>query len=92
MSKPSYCTNSSAASCVECPLSSYGRDCRNERILLSVLEVAHIWGVSRGRVSQLCREGRVPGASLVGRTYVIPACGLPDLDDIVDTTARPINK
>jgi len=86
--KPSYCTNETAPSCAECSFSSYGRDCHNERILLSILEVAAIWGVSRQRVSQLCREGRIPGASMVGRTYVIPAAGLPDLDNIVDTGSR----
>ena len=40
--------------------------------LLSAKEVAAKWGVSQRRVVVLCSEGRVPGAQIVGNSWVIP--------------------
>ena len=35
-------------------------------------ELAEIWGISRRRVTTLCREGRLEGAILKGETWLIP--------------------
>lgn len=35
-------------------------------------ELAEIWGISRRRVTTLCREGRLEGAILKGKTWLIP--------------------
>ena len=39
---------------------------------LSAAEVANNWGVSKRRVTILCKEGRIPGAQIVGNMWVIP--------------------
>ncbi len=45
---------------------------------LTTKELAEKWGISRRRVSKLCQEGRVTGAILKGKTWLIP-----------DTTEKP---
>ena len=40
---------------------------------ISSSEAATKWGLTRRRVSLLCAEGRIPGAKLVGRSYIVPA-------------------
>lgn len=35
-------------------------------------EFADKWGISRRRVSKLCQEGRIAGAVLKGKTWLIP--------------------
>ena len=35
-------------------------------------ELAEIWGISRRRVTTLCIEGRLEGAILKGKTWLIP--------------------
>ena len=40
---------------------------------LSAAEVAKIWGVSKRRVAIFCKEGRVPGAHIVGNMWLIPS-------------------
>lgn len=39
---------------------------------LTTTEISKIWNVSRRRVSALCNEGRVEGAILKGKTWLIP--------------------
>ena len=39
---------------------------------LTTTELAEAWGVSRRRVNTLCREGRLEGAILKGKTWLIP--------------------
>jgi excisionase family DNA binding protein len=41
--------------------------------LITVTEAAKRLGLSRQRIGQLCNDGRIPGAVLVGRQWVIPA-------------------
>lgn len=36
-------------------------------------EMAEVWNVSRRRVSVLCKEGRIDGAILKGKTWLIPS-------------------
>jgi len=40
--------------------------------LVSAKDAAKKWGVSQRRVITLCSEGRIPGAQLVGNSWVIP--------------------
>ena len=39
---------------------------------LSVAEIAKLWNVSERSVRNYCAEGRIPGAYLVGKTWMIP--------------------
>lgn len=39
---------------------------------LTTSELADLWGISRRRVTTLCREGRLEGAILKGKTWLIP--------------------
>lgn len=39
---------------------------------LTTSELADLWGISRRRVTTLCREGRLKGAVLKGKTWLIP--------------------
>ena len=41
--------------------------------LLTTTEMAKKWNISRRRVSLLCVEGRIEGAILKGKTWLIPA-------------------
>ena len=40
--------------------------------LLTTTQIAEKWGISRRRVTTLCREGRVEGAILRGNTWLVP--------------------
>lgn len=40
---------------------------------LSVVEVAKLWSMSERSVRNYCAEGRIPGAILVGKTWMIPS-------------------
>ncbi len=40
---------------------------------LSVRETAEKWGISVRRLQVICRQGRIPGAFLVGNSWAIPA-------------------
>ena len=40
---------------------------------LSVSEIAKLWNVSERSVRNYCSEGRIPGAYLVGKTWMIPS-------------------
>ena len=39
---------------------------------LSTTEVSKIWGICPRRIQVLCANDRVPGASRVGNTWIIP--------------------
>ncbi len=40
---------------------------------LSVAEIAKLWNMSERSVRNYCAEGRIPGAMLVGKTWMIPS-------------------
>ena len=40
---------------------------------LSVAEIAKLWNMSERSVRNYCSEGRIPGAYLVGKTWMIPS-------------------
>jgi hypothetical protein len=40
---------------------------------LSIRETAEKWGISVRRLQVICRQGRIPGAFLVGNSWAIPA-------------------
>ena len=40
--------------------------------LLTTTQMAENWGISRRRVTTLCREGRIEGAIIRGNTWLIP--------------------
>ena len=40
---------------------------------LTTQKAAEKWGISRRRVSKLCQEGRIDGAVLMGKTWILPA-------------------
>lgn len=35
-------------------------------------EMSQKWGITRRRITKLCNEGRIQGAVLMGRTWIIP--------------------
>lgn len=39
---------------------------------LTTAEFAKIWNISQRRVAIYCKEGRIQGAELKGRTWLIP--------------------
>lgn len=39
---------------------------------LTTTEMSQKWNISRRRISTLCSEGRIEGAFLKGRTWLIP--------------------
>lgn len=39
---------------------------------MSAREKAEEWKISQRRVAILCKEGRIPGASMVGNMWLIP--------------------
>ena len=39
---------------------------------LSITETAKRWEISTRRIQILCKEGRIPGAIIIGRTWGIP--------------------
>ena len=38
---------------------------------LSIKEVSERWGISTRRIQILCKDGRIPGIILIGRTWAI---------------------
>ena len=40
--------------------------------LLTTTEMSKKWNISRRRIATLCKEGRVPGSILKGKTWLIP--------------------
>jgi len=39
---------------------------------ISVADVAQQWGISRRTVRYYCAQGKIPGATLIGKTWHIP--------------------
>lgn len=39
---------------------------------LTTKEVGEKWGVSQRRVAKLCSDGRIKGAILMGKTWLVP--------------------
>lgn len=40
---------------------------------LSIRQTAEKWGISTRRLQVICRQGRIPGAFIVGNSWAIPA-------------------
>lgn len=40
---------------------------------LSAVDTAAKWGISKRRVTLLCVQGRIPGATIISRDWLIPA-------------------
>ena len=40
--------------------------------LLTTTEMSEKWNISRRRIATLCKNGRVPGSVLKGKTWLIP--------------------
>lgn len=40
--------------------------------LMTTVEIAEIWGITRRRVTVLCDEGRIEGAIKKGNVWLIP--------------------
>lgn len=40
--------------------------------LLTTTEMAERWNISRRRVAEYCKDGRIKGAILKGKTWLIP--------------------
>ena len=49
-------------------------------VFLSTKETALKWDISQRRVNVLCSEGRIPGATQVGQTWIIPAIASKPID------------
>lgn len=45
---------------------------RHEMEFLTTTEIATKWNVSRRRVAALCKEGRIKGAVLKGKIWLVP--------------------
>lgn len=54
--------------------------------MISVAEAAKITGLSTRQISHLCQIGKVEGAQLVGKTYIIPETWADDLAAIREAT------
>ena len=39
---------------------------------LTTTEMAKVWGISSRRIALLCSQGRVEGATMNGKTWLIP--------------------
>lgn len=39
---------------------------------LTTKQIAEKWNISQRRVSKLCAEGRISGAQLMGKTWLVP--------------------
>lgn len=48
--------------------------------LLSAKQIGERWDISARRVAILCKEGRIPGAQLVGKSWVVPENAKKPLD------------
>ena len=48
---------------------------------LTTKQIAEKWSISQRRVSKLCAEGRIDGAELMGKTWLVPADTKKPLDN-----------
>ena len=55
--------------------------------MMSTKEAASLWGISDRQVSKLCGEGKVKGATKVGRSWSIPS----DTPKPADGRIKPIS-
>ena len=39
---------------------------------LSVKQTAEKWGISTKRIQFICKQGRIPGAFIIGNSWAIP--------------------
>lgn len=69
--KPSYCTRTEVPSCSCCSLSSYGRDCHNAEIIISLVDYAKLHGREISSVRQKALRGGFKTARKIGRNWVI---------------------
>ena len=58
---------------------------------ISSSQAAEKWGLTRRRVSVLCAEGRIPGAKLVGKSYIVPADAEKPADARIKESKKTIN-
>ena len=47
---------------------------------LSIRQTAENWGISTRRLQVICRQGRIPGAFIVGNSWAIPADAVKPVD------------
>lgn len=40
---------------------------------ISIKQLSEKWGLSTRRIQILCRDGRIPGAMRIARTWAVPA-------------------
>lgn len=40
---------------------------------LTAKMASELWGISQRRITRLCEEGRIDGAVMAGRTWIMPA-------------------
>ena len=40
---------------------------------LTTAELSDVWGISQRRIAILCKEGRIDGAILKGKTWIVPS-------------------
>ena len=58
---------------------------------LSVAEIAKLWNVSERSVRNYCSEGRIQGAYLVGKTWMIPSDAVkPDRKERVSDSKKTL--
>lgn len=55
---------------------------------ISTLEAATLWGISDRRVRTLCRDGKIPGVVLVGKSYKIPKNAVKPSDGRINTVKK----
>ena len=68
---------------VDIHISLYGFDfCNSEAIMeyLTTAELSKIWNISQRRIAILCKEGRVNGAILKGKTWLVPSTSKKPVD------------
>jgi len=46
------------------------------------------WGISRRRITLLCKTGRIAGASLVGNSWIIPADAIKPTDPRIEAKKK----
>lgn len=58
---------------------------------LSVLEIAKLWNLSERSIRNYCAEGRIPGAMLIGKTWMIPSTAVkPDRKERVSNNKKTL--
>lgn len=47
---------------------------------LTTVEMSEKWNITRRRIAELCKEGRIEGAILKGKTWLIPEDAVKPID------------